>query len=172
MQKYDRTVYEENTITFDENGEVKTTSNTQVIRAAKEPEYIKLYLDCVMVFKGLKKGLSPILIELTKYMSYADIGEIYGGQVIFMNKSLKELIARNLNVSVKRIEQALTHFVKSGIIRRIATSTYQMNPNIFGKGEWTNIKNIRAMFNFENNDVTAEIIKDTAAEYIDETTTA
>lgn len=161
-----RKVYEEDVLIVEKDGEAISEINKKVVYATKEPEYIKLYLDCIMVLKGLKKGLSPMLIELTKYMSYADVNSLGGGQVIFLNKALKELIAKNLNVTIKRVEQGITLFVKTGILKRIAVSTYQVNPNIFGKGDWVNIKNIRATFDFRNKDAIAEIVK-----YEEETTT-
>ena len=61
--------------------------------------------------------------------------------------------------TVKRIEQAITDFVKTGVFSRIATSTYQVNAALFGKGDWQDIKNIRATFDFGKGTVETEIIK-------------
>ena len=41
----------------------------------------------------------------------------------------------------------------------MAVATYQVNPNIFGKGDWTDIKNIRATFDFGSKEVIADIVK-------------
>lgn len=150
----ERKVYAE--VIATEDGEVKSQ---KTVYRTKEPDFVKLYLDCVLLLKGLQKGLNPILIEFVKYMSYADINSIGGGQVIFMNKALKETVAAKLNVSLKRIEQAITQFVKAGIFKRIAVGTYQVNPNIFGKGDWVDIKNIRATFDFSSKEIVADIVK-------------
>ncbi|MEE1250945.1 MAG: replication/maintenance protein RepL, partial [Lachnospiraceae bacterium] len=151
----EKKVYEE-IIVSEETGEIR---EQKTVYKTKEPDYVKLYLDCVLILKGLQKGLNPILIEFVKYMNYADINGFGGGQVIFVNKTLKETIANSLNVSLKRIEQAITQFVKAGIFKRISVGTYQVNPNIFGKGEWKDIKNIRATFDFANKAVVADIVR-------------
>lgn len=155
-RKIETTVYQEHIVTTE--GEIVTSK--QVVKGTSEPEYVKLYLDCVLTLKGLGKGLNPILLEFVKYMSYADIGKLGGGQTIFVNKCLKEQIAETLGLSLKRIEQAITDFVKSGIFKRLGVGTYQVNANIFGKGDWKDIKNIRATFDFANKEVVADIVRE------------
>lgn len=96
---------------------------SKIVTRSSEPDYVKLYLDCVLVLKGLGKGFNPILVEFLKYMSYADIGKTGGGQTIFVNKMLKEQIAKELGLSLKRIEQSITEFVKTGIFKRLGVGT-------------------------------------------------
>lgn len=126
-----------------------------------EPPFIKLYIDCLCDFKGLSKSLNPILLEFLKYMTYASSNDPNGGQIIYLNAELKRQIAKSSEKSIKRIEQAITDFVKSGIFSRIATGTYQVNAELFGKGDWKDIKNIRATFDFGAGTVDADIIKET-----------
>lgn len=155
--KDDKVTYERVVINH-EDGTV--LQEEYIHRRAAEPPFIKLYLDCLCNFKGLSKSLNPILIEFLKYMTYANTSEATGGQIIYLNAALKKQIADNTGKTVKRIEQALTDFVKTGIFRRIATGTYQVNAELFGKGDWKDIKNIRATFDFCKGTVEAEIIKD------------
>ena len=135
--------------------EAHKTSKT--IRFETEPPYIKLYLDCLSRFKDMQVSFNPILVEFLKRASYAD--DLDGGQIIFTNKGMKDIIAKNCNVSYKRVEQALTEFVKKDIFKRVALACYQVNPYLFGKGDWKNIKNIRATFNFGTGEALAEIVK-------------
>lgn len=155
MKKDDKVTYER--MIIHEDGTV--IEQEYIHRRGIEPPFIKLYLDCLCNFKGLSKSLNPILIELLRYMTYANTAESTGGQVIYLNAALKKQIADNTGRTVKRIEQALTDFVKSGIFKRIATGTYQVNAELFGKGDWKDIKNIRATFDFGNGTIEAEIIK-------------
>lgn len=143
---------------------------SKIVTRSSEPDYVKLYLDCVLVLKGLGKGFNPILVEFLKYMSYADIGKTGGGQTIFVNKMLKEQIAKELGLSLKRIEQSITEFVKTGIFKRLGVGTYQVNANIFGKGEWKDIKNIRATFDFTTKAIFADIVKHEEEEMTDNQT--
>jgi len=42
-------------------------------------------------------------------------------------------------------------------VKRVGYGTYQANPSMFGRGEWTDIKSIRATFDFNTQTVEAEI---------------
>ena len=158
MKKQDKTVYNR-TVIDNDTGEIR---NQEIVyKQSPEPNFIKLYLDCLCSFKGISKSLNPILIELLQHMSFASLQDPEGGQIIYLNAELKRRIAKNTNKTVKRIEQALTNFVKANVLKRIAIGTYQVNANLFGRGEWKDIKNIRAKFDFANGTIDAEIIKTT-----------
>lgn len=149
---YERTVYDH------ESGEI--LEQEFIHKRGAEPPFIKLYLDCLCDFKGLSKSLNPILLEFLKYMTYANTSDPNGGQIIYLNAALKRNIAAATGKTVKRIEQAITDFVKTGVFSRIATGTYQVNAELFGKGDWKDIKNIRATFDFGKGTVETEIITD------------
>lgn len=142
------------------NSETGEVMNSKVVcRTTDEPDYVKLYLDCLLTVKGLRKGLNPVLIALLKHMSYANSDDTTGGQIIIINKFLKETVAKTLGLGIDSINKALTDFTKSGIFKRIAPGTYQVNPDFVGKGEWKDIRNIKATFDFGNKTVVAEIVK-------------
>lgn len=154
--RLDKKLFEERTVS-EETGEVlqlKTVYKTQT-----EPEYVKLYIDCMLTVKGLRKGLNPIFLAFLPYMSYADINGQGGGQVIFVNKAMKEIIAKQLKLGIDSINKALSEFTKAGIFKRLTVGTYQVNPNIVGRGDWSDIKNIRATFDFGSREVIADIVK-------------
>lgn len=153
--RLDKKVFEEHVIT--DEGEV--VSSKTVYKTQTEPEYVKLYIDCVLTVKGLRKGLNPIFLAFLPYMSYADINGQGGGQVIFVNKAMKDIIANQLNLGIDSINKALSEFTKAGLFKRLTVGTYQVNPNIVGKGEWKDIKNIRATFDFGSKDIVADIVK-------------
>lgn len=153
---------ESNTIIDTQTGEVlkENHKSKQSYRLPKEPPFVKLYLDCLSKFKDIQISFNPILIELLKNTSYAEMEDTEtGGQIIYLNKMLKQNIAKRCNVSLKRVEQAITEFVKKGYMHRIGVGTYQFDANLFGKGDWADIYNIRANFNFGTGEVVAEIVK-------------
>lgn len=153
--RLEKKVFEEHVIT--QEGEV--VQSKTVYKTQTEPEYVKLYIDCILTVKGLRKGLNPIFLAFLPYMSYADINGQGGGQVIFVNKAMKDIIAKSLNLGIDSINKALSEFTKAGIFKRLTVGTYQVNPNIVGKGEWKDIKNIRATFDFAAREVVADIVK-------------
>ena len=156
---------EESIVADESTGEVVSHSQKRVTSAKlpDEPPFVKLYLDCLCKFKDMQISFNPILIEFLKNASYADADSDNGGQVIYMNKMLKENIAKKCNVSLKRVEQAITEFVKKSIMRRIGVGTYQFNPNLFGFGRWSEIYNIRAEFDFGTGQAVAQIVTDEVA---------
>lgn len=140
-----------------ETGNIIGEKRITKIKAGQEPNYIKLYIDCLLSFKELSKNLNPILVAFLKHMSYASVEDGNGGQIIYVNAMMKKGIASNLDLSVESINKALTKFVKTGIFKRIGVGTYQVNPSLFGKGDWTDIKAIRATFDFNTGDIEADI---------------
>ena len=154
--KTDRVVYTE-VVSSVETGEVM--SSRTMYRCKDEPEFVKLYIDCLFTVKGLRKGLNPIFLAFLQYMTYADVNGQEGGQLIFTNKALKMQICNKLGLGIDSINKALSDFVKAGVFKRIAPATYQVNPNIVGKGSWSDIKSIRANFDFNSKEVVADIVK-------------
>ena len=47
---------------------------------------------------------------------------------------------------MRRLEQAITTWVKNRVLIRVARGIYQVNPFIFGRGDWRDIANLRATF--------------------------
>lgn len=154
-QKIDKAVYREAIVTPE--GEVESFKT--VYRTQSEPDFIKLYIDCLFTVKGIRKGINPIFLAFLEHMSYADSNGLYGGQVIYVNKAMKMNIAKKLNLGIDSINKGLSELTKHGVFKRIDVGTYQVNPNIVGKGEWKDIKNIRANFDFASKEVVAEIVR-------------
>ena len=151
----DRKVFEEHVVTQD--GEV--ISSKTIYKAQDEPDFVKLYIDCVFTVKGVKKGFNPIFVAFLEYMSYSDTNNEHGGQLIFVNKAMKAAIAKKVGLSLVSVNNAITDFVKKGLFKRVDVGTYQVNPNIVGRGKWSDIKNIRATFDFGNKDIVADIVR-------------
>lgn len=158
--RFERKVYEEHVVT--DTGKIVSAKTVYNIKT--EPEYVKLYINCVLTLNGLRKGLSNIFLAFLPYMSYADVNSIDGGQVIFINKAMKNIIAKKLNIGIESINKAISEFTKVGLFKRLSVGMYQINPNIVGRGEWKDIKNIRATFDFASKEIVADIIKNEEAD--------
>ncbi|MBR6984321.1 MAG: hypothetical protein IKH75_12510 [Ruminococcus sp.] len=137
----------------------KTTTQRDTVIAV-EPNYVKLYLDCLATYYSVPVSSSPILLALLSIATYANKEN---GLIIFLNKMLKENIAKQCNVSLTRVEHAITDFVKHKYIYRLGTGTYQLNAELFGKGEWkniSNIQNIQAKYTFGKNGTVIMVSED------------
>lgn len=152
-----------NEVIIDENTGVvkssKSTSQHDTIIGV-EPNYVKLYLDCLATYYSVPVSSSPILMALLSLATYANGDE---GLMIFLNKMLKENIAKQCNVSLTRVEHAITDFVKHKYIYRLGTGTYQLNAELFGKGDWKSISKIQSLqanFTFGKNGTVVLVSKD------------
>ena len=68
-----------------------------------------------------------------------------------MTPYIKEEICRECGyTNVRSLNNDLTKLVKGCIIKRLGTGTYQLNPHIFGKGEWKDIESIQATWDYND----------------------
>lgn len=149
-----KTILREEQIINEETGEIlRTKTNVQF---DKEPDFVKLYLDCLGVFtnnNGLDKSLNDMLLSVLKRMTYAS-----DNQIVVLNAYIKNNICEETGKSLKRLNQAITIWVKEKILIRVGRGVYKINPFIFGRGDWRDISHLRATFDFKNGSV--ETIKD------------
>ena len=133
----------ETTLVNYETGEEISSSKTREIIHETEPDFVKVYLACVASFANYPTALNPILLAFLRRMSYA--GEKGGkeGHVVYATKFTKEQIARESEVGVDRVNQALRQFVKSGVFIYVARAVYSVNAEYFGRGSWKDVKRLR-----------------------------
>lgn len=122
-------------LTVDENGELIEFNSTKTFSIPNEPAYIKLYIQDVIKLKCLPKGNSAVLYELIKQVDYEN--------EINLNPRIKKRICRNLNMTGASLNNVLSKLIKVGIILRIERGSFLLNPHLFAKGSWTDIKRLR-----------------------------
>ena len=149
-----------------ETGEVSYESKYSVTAINNEEDYIKVYryLNTVFAFKGINQAYIPCLMEISNYMSFAD-----KGQQVILNGQIKKQIASALGISVKRVNDIITGLKKSDVLRPVidkdtgkpVNTMYAVNPFIIGRGKWTDIKELRAQFDYDSGlMITQSITKD------------
>jgi Firmicute plasmid replication protein (RepL) len=124
--------------TINTDGEILEELSTRKIQ--NEPDYIKLYIEHITVLGELPKWVTPILMELLKYVNYEN--------KIILNSSIKKMIATNLEIAYKTIDNTLVKLTKAEILIREDKGIYIANPHLFGRGKWENIRRIRATINY------------------------
>lgn len=142
----------------DSDGVVHQQRRNLTVAWEQEPPYVKMYLDTVLYMKDLPKGHNSILLSLLKHMSYADSNE---PQIIYVNSSMKKRIAQTLDVSVSRINNVISDLTAGEIFHRVDRGMYRVNPNLFGKGDWQDIAELRLhiTFNADGKTVMGEVEK-------------
>lgn len=111
------------------------------------PNFIKVYLDCILTFNGGKYIPSDFLIELCKYVTYDN----KKGEQMYVKIAKKERdeIASALGVADSTIKRHLKNCIDNGILFKYNRRAYFiLNPFLIAKDEWSNINELKAEFNF------------------------
>lgn len=106
----------------------------------KEPDYVKVYLEDISRLKDIPAGMNKVLFELMKSISY--------NGVIMAYKPVKELMCNNMGISMNYLNKCIDEFYKKGILIRYARGVYLADPNLFAKGSWKDIKNLRLVIEY------------------------
>ena len=121
-------------------GEILSQSK-KVIELTKleaEPDYVKMYVADLSSLFGLKEGHGRILPFIAASVGYDGFISLAGGR--------KARIAMTAGCSVKSVNNAITEYVKAGILIRAGRAEYELNPHFFAKGEWRSIRERRLSY--------------------------
>lgn len=120
-------------------------TGTKTIRSA-EPPYVKFYIEDMLYMSDMPKTYTNLTYELIKRATYANEEE---GLCVSLTPYTKSKICTACGWDkLRSLNNALTKLVKGGILKRLGTGTYQLNPYLFGKGEWRDIENIRMTWEY------------------------
>lgn len=151
-QKSTKRILKEETTVDMTTGEVIQRNTTTVYD--KEPDFVKLYLDCLGVFiknEGLNNSLNDMLLEVLKHCSYAD-----DGQIVHLDAYTRSQVCKVTGKSDARLKQAIKAWVDNKVFIRVGRGVYQVNPYILGRGSWQEISKLRANFDFSAGTVELE----------------
>ncbi len=128
--------------------EIKSIINKKI---PNEPDYIKIYkyVNTLFAFKGIKTSLTPFIIEISNHMTYAK-----EGQIVNLNKVTKTMIAENMGVSIKRLDQVISELKNYDILRKIQNGVYGVNPYIVARGAWADIRKLQMQYDFMTGEMT------------------
>ena len=126
MAKEMKRVLRENTTVDTQTGEVlKRETTVQFSKSLASSSFT----DCLGVYiknDGLSASLNDMLLEVLHRASYAQ-----DGQIVHLGAYDKEQICKATHKSMRRLEQAITTWVKNRVLIRVARGIYQVNPFIF-----------------------------------------
>jgi len=137
--------YQEVTSQLDANGTVELAEFKRV-KKVKEGDFIKLYLEDICYLHNLQANQHEILYHLLKRMSYDNL--------IVVNKAIKEIIANDTGKALSTIDNAISAYVKEGILIRKGRGLYLANPYLFGKGKFENVEKIRMQLEYTTQGIT------------------
>ena len=126
-----------------ETGEILNEVKNQSYMVDREPDYIKMYIHDVTRLKDLPNGMAPILLELLKQMGYNNVIPAY--------KPIKQMVCDRLGIKLDYLNKAIGEFYKKGLLIRTHRGIYLADPELFARGKWEDIKNLRLVINYNKN---------------------
>ena len=103
-----------------------------------EPAYVKMYIDDLGKLLDLQSGHRDILLHVAANVAYDGL--------VSMTAMRKSRIAAALECSVRSVDNAITEFVRRKILSRVGRAEYELNPCLFAKGSWKEIRERRLKF--------------------------
>lgn len=107
---------ETNTIAYDE----ETGKLTREIRentgyVGREPDYIKIYTDCMLVFNNMDVALSPFIVAFGRHMTYANSDIKDFRCTVRTDEMVRRDVAAYCGVSDARVKQAIKALVDAEV---------------------------------------------------------
>lgn len=153
MEKQSTKIKETIVTDIDTNtGAVVSERTYQQFSAETEPDFIKLYLNDIVLLNNLPKASSGILYQILSGMNYENI--------IVLNKFIRERIANKLNLKLNTVDHAIVNFIEQGLITKIGAGTYFANPKLFARGKWKDIKQLRLSITYNADGRSFELDKE------------
>lgn len=128
----------------DEDGVLHHESGYEKMNVEVEPAFAKMYFGDVGRMFGLSPLTRDIMISLVTKMGYGN-GEVY------VSSGLKREICNRLcvfsqngEVSLPTFNNCLYKLIAKGLLIKKDRGVYLVNPYVFGRGEWKDIKEIRS----------------------------
>lgn len=147
--------FQQTSIVDETTGEIKTTETkaTKRVKVDQEPDFIKLYvfsstlLNFQKALRGIKERDAQVLYGMLKTMQYDN--------TIVLDKEGICLIAQQADVCEKTVTRMRDTFIKIQVLFNytlpdgtISKTRFIVNPHLFGRGKWQDIKEMRALFQY------------------------
>jgi Firmicute plasmid replication protein (RepL) len=127
--------YQETTTVTNEDGTIEQKHHTNIIQFPNEPPFIKLYVEDLTAIFKLPDGTKDLLYSLLMKMDYENM-------ITLTSRSKKE-IAERVGIKIQTFDNYLRKLVDAEIFKRIGRGEYKVNPNLFARGDWTDISRQR-----------------------------
>lgn len=131
-----------------ETGEVTNIKKRASFQVPREPDYVKLYVRDLIRLKDLPPSSGKVLMALLRSMGYNNIIPVYA--------PIKKMMCQDLGIKMNTLNKAIDNLYKKDILIRLDRGIYIADPELFGRGAWENVRDIRMMITY-NKDGKKEI---------------
>lgn len=126
-----------------QTGEIITTEKNTNAIVEKEPPHVKIYLEDIVRLNSLPPAASKVLNLLIQNMGY--------NNMVPMLKPFKQIICNTLDIKMNTLEKVIAELRDKKILHVYARGLYILDPYLFAKGKWENIKNLRMTIDYDEN---------------------
>lgn len=123
------------------SGEITASEDVNVVWIPREPPYVKMYIEDLSRIVGLSSGAQSVLYELASKIDYDGI--------VTITKGTRNRIAEKTGLKEPTVRNRISDLVSAGVMRKAGYCEYEMNPNLFAKGDWQDIYKRRQAFKLE-----------------------
>jgi len=116
-------------------GVVTETEREQRIRFPKTEDFVMTFTKELGFMKNLSKGEMLVMFGFLKIVNREN--------ELILNKSIKQRIADEFGLKINSMNPLISSMVKKGVILQKERGVYLLNTFIFGKGQWSDIKELR-----------------------------
>ena len=153
VKKITQQIDRRETIVDTETGEVKQERTTTINRfgVEQEPDYVKLYIADLSRIIGLSGADNNVILGLLRNMNYDNI--------IALNAYTRKQMCEQLHIKYDTLLHVFRKLIEKNIIKKIGSNTYKMNPFLYGRGKWEDIKQLRMTFTYDKDGRSVEVEK-------------
>jgi hypothetical protein len=136
------------TVVDHETGEISKTTDLKESYIEQEPSYVKMYIQDIVRLNDLPSSAGKVLNILVSNMGY--------GNKVILIKPIKKYIMEQTGLSEGSVKRCIADLTKANILIRLERAVYLIDPSMFAKGKWADIKKLRMVIDY-NEDGTKTI---------------
>lgn len=126
----------------DNEGKVIGSANAEYYKL-DEPSYFKAYMKDLMKVLKISDSNYIVLMSLLSRMDYNNQVNIYP----LLRKDIAEEVGFK---QVGSLNNSISALCRVGILKKLQTGSYLINPNYFARGSWEDIKKIQSTITYDD----------------------
>lgn len=131
-------------------------SQMETVSYSQEPDFVKMYIDDLSYLHGLTSANNSVLHSLLSKMNYDN-------EIILVSK-VKDEMANKIGLMKNTFEHGIGVLVKKGILIKKGNNYYIVNPFLFARGSWKDIRSIRMTIKYSKEGKDIKVILDSQQE--------
>lgn len=147
MAKKRNIALEKDILEVESNGNIIHTIVSSSKRVEQEPPFAKWYFDDFCKLNELTKQETLLLFALAGKMTYSN-ADNEDGNIIEISPIGRSRIMEQIGVCASALSRLFMGLEKKKVIARVGTGMYMISPYVLARGQWSEIKHIRVVWDY------------------------